>query len=114
MAVSKQVQERVEYIKKLCSNLMGREVVITFDNHTFSGTLTGITAKGVTGFSLAPEKREGADGKVKSPTLIQLTLDNKDNLVFVDEDTTWFAVMNGVMAEVAGDVTVAFLLREEK
>lgn len=101
---SKIVQERVEQVKKICAPLFGKEVCISFDSHTFTSVLTGVSSRGVTGFTLAPEKRMGEDGKLKSPTLIQLTFVDNNTLVFVDEDTSWYAIMGGVSIEVGNTV----------
>lgn len=98
-------QDRIATIRKLFDTLMQQECKITFDTHEFTGVLTDVAIQKTTGFKLAPEKRISEDGKAYSPTLVRITFDNQNHLVFVDEDTDWTIGVSRVIITV-GSVVV--------
>lgn len=101
MAVAKTTQDRIAFLKTLFKPLEEKDLILTFEKHTFEGVrLTAIEAQPVTKFKLAPEKRKQEDGKNKAPVLVKLVFNGENNLVFADEDTTWTAIRNGVRAKV--------------
>jgi hypothetical protein len=107
MAVAKNIQDHIIWLKTYFKQFEGKRVTLTFGPHTFTNvTITSIDAKPVTGFKLAPDKRM-VDGKMKSPQLIQIITDNTNKLVFTVEDTVWTAITNGMRAKV-GDTVVEF------
>lgn len=89
-------QDRAITIRNLFDALLQKDCRIIFDAHEFTGVLTDVAIQKTTGFKLAPEKRMGDDGKAYSPALIKLTFDNRNDLVFVDDDADWTVTAYGV------------------
>jgi len=93
------VKARIEQVRSLFSHLIGKEITATFGTHTFTTTLVGVENQAVTGFTLAPPKRVGEDGKARSPTLIKLVFD-QGSFVFDDEVTQFIPIFNGIRCTV--------------
>lgn len=105
MALRKDVRERVEWLRTLFAPYMNKPVTIEFGAIKWEGMiLTEVDNQPVTGFKLAPDKRKSLDNKTYSPTLIKVVFNGEDKLVFVDEDTVWAAITNGVRARVGSNV----------
>lgn len=105
MAVAKTTQERIAFLETLFAPLRGKPLTLTFGTHRFENVLlTAIDSQPVTGFKLAPDKREMPDGKKKVPVLIRLTFNGENKLVFVEDRTVWTAITNGVRAKIGSTV----------
>lgn len=93
------VKARIEQVRSIFTHLINKEVTISFGTHTLNATLVGVENQAVTGFTLAPPKRVGEDGKTRSPTLIKLVFD-QGSFVFDDEVTQFIPIFNGIRCTV--------------
>jgi hypothetical protein len=93
MAVKKSIQDKVAWLQTLFAPIMNTPITITFGSHTFTDVvIVAVEHKPVTGFKLAPEKRTSLDGKQYTPNLLRIAFAGGEEMIFVDESTTWAAI----------------------